>query len=661
MSEVPAAPGLAEAVRDGMRRAAGALGASQAPDGHWPGDYGGPEFLLPGLVIAWAITGFPLGGAQQAGMVRYLRATRRPGAGWGLHLQGASTVFGTTLNYVALRLLGVPADDPDAAEARGWLADHGGAEGVPTWGKVWLAVLGVYRWEGVSPLPPELWVLPRGLPVHPGTWWCHTRAVYLPMCRLYAARWQGPETAVVRALREEVLVTPWAEIDWPSLRERVSSTDLYAPHSPWLEAANRAFALYERLPKAGLRRRAVRLVREQIRYEDETSGYLTIGPVSKALHLLVAWFEDPDGEAFRRHVARVGDYLWETGRGVHMQGYNGSQLWDTAFALRALRASGLPARGEALDVLRAAHGFVDAQQIRADLPEHGRHFRDRSAGAWPFSTAEQGWPVSDCTAEGLMAALGSADLVTEPIPAERLRAAVDRLLEWQNPDGGWSEYERARGSKAMERLNAAEVFDDIMIAYSYTECTSASMQGLLAFRSAHPGYREAEIERAVQAGEAYLRARQRPDGSWYGGWGVCFTYGSWFGVAGLRAAGATAEDEAVARARAFLLAHQRPDGAWGEAFASSPEKRWIEGEPHPVQTAWALLALMATADDPSDPRVAEPVERGIHWLLAHQRDDGTWPTGPVVGVFNRTCAIHYANYPAIFPLWALGRFGGSTS
>ena len=28
-------------------------------------------------------------------------------------------------------------------------------------------------------------------------------------------------------------------------------------------------------------------------------------------------------------------------------------------------------------------------------------YRHISKGAWPFSTADQGWPISDCTAEGL--------------------------------------------------------------------------------------------------------------------------------------------------------------------------------------------------------------------------------------------------------------------
>lgn len=38
--------------------------------------------------------------------------------------------------------------------------------------------------------------------------------------------------------------------------------------------------------------------------------------------------------ALCRHLARVPDYLWVAEDGLKMQGYNGSQLWDTAFAVQ---------------------------------------------------------------------------------------------------------------------------------------------------------------------------------------------------------------------------------------------------------------------------------------------------------------------------------------
>lgn len=57
----------------------------QTADGHWAGEYGGPMFLIPGLVIAMHVTGseYPAGYTRE--LVRYLmnRAHTVDG-GWGL-------------------------------------------------------------------------------------------------------------------------------------------------------------------------------------------------------------------------------------------------------------------------------------------------------------------------------------------------------------------------------------------------------------------------------------------------------------------------------------------------------------------------------------------------------------------------------------------------
>ena len=49
-------------------------------------------------------------------------------------------------------------------------------------GKFWLAVLGVHSWDGLNPMPPEMWLLPysawTGIGwLHPGRFWCHCRMV----------------------------------------------------------------------------------------------------------------------------------------------------------------------------------------------------------------------------------------------------------------------------------------------------------------------------------------------------------------------------------------------------------------------------------------------------------------------------------------------------
>lgn len=74
----------------------------QQEDGHWPGDYGGPMFLMPGLVIAlytMDAVDSVLSPQHQAEMLRYLRNHQNRDGGFGLHIEGHSTMFGTVLRW----------------------------------------------------------------------------------------------------------------------------------------------------------------------------------------------------------------------------------------------------------------------------------------------------------------------------------------------------------------------------------------------------------------------------------------------------------------------------------------------------------------------------------------------------------------------------------
>ena len=42
--------------------------------------------------------------------------------------------------------------------------------------------------------------------------------------------------------------------------------------------------------------------------------------------------------------------------------------------------------------------------MQENCPDGARWYRHASKGAFPFSTRDHGWPISDCTAEGLKAA-----------------------------------------------------------------------------------------------------------------------------------------------------------------------------------------------------------------------------------------------------------------
>jgi cycloartenol synthase len=108
----------------------------QCDDGHWAGDYGGPMFLMPGLITALYITKAPFSAGKKSAMIAYLKNHQQDDGGWGTHIECASTMFGSVLSYVSLRLLGEKPDLPYMLEARQFISSHGGALYSPSWCKV---------------------------------------------------------------------------------------------------------------------------------------------------------------------------------------------------------------------------------------------------------------------------------------------------------------------------------------------------------------------------------------------------------------------------------------------------------------------------------------------------------------------------------------------
>jgi len=57
----------------------------QTEDGHWAGEYGGPMFLLPGLVISMYVTKLPVPEEWKIEIVKYLFNRAHPeDGGWGM-------------------------------------------------------------------------------------------------------------------------------------------------------------------------------------------------------------------------------------------------------------------------------------------------------------------------------------------------------------------------------------------------------------------------------------------------------------------------------------------------------------------------------------------------------------------------------------------------
>ena len=225
------------------------------------------------------------------------------------------------------------------AAARAWFLPHGAAV-ERLWGSSSSRCWGSTSTRPRSPAARAV-APPRVAALHPrssGVTFC--RMVYLP------ASWPAGRRRWGRRRRR---CSPPSERDLrPALRERglaggararggdrrVHAENVVSPGGCW---SARAGAV-----RAGRSARAI--AADGARPDpprgrgDESS--ICIGPINKVLNTVVWQIARPGGPEVEAHVKRLPDYLWRAPDGPEMQGYNSSELWDTAFAVQGILATG---------------------------------------------------------------------------------------------------------------------------------------------------------------------------------------------------------------------------------------------------------------------------------------------------------------------------------
>jgi 2,3-oxidosqualene cyclase len=604
------------------------------------------------VAITRRAVGLPFSAVAAERIVLYFNRMQRPSGAFGLHPEHPGSVFVTTLVYVAMRVLGVGTDDPAAGAARRWLQSRrGGVLSVPTWGKFWLALLGLYGRDGLRPLVPELALLPRAIPVHPMRFYCHTRYVYLAMALLQGSHARFDLGALGESLRRELYGEAGPPTSFRAHRYDLAEEDAFEPPPLLIRAAERVLGWYDRVAPNWLRFKALDRCEELIRRDLGLNDYLTLSPVNGVLNALALHARGASPDDVAKCVQGFEFYRWNDDGGLRYSGGR-ARVWDTAFAMEALLAKP-SAANEHRDAIAGAYRFLATHQMNRSVAARDPLFPDTTEGGWCFGEAAHAWPVSDCTAEALSAVLAAHAVIVpdERIPNARLAQAADFILSRQNRDGGFGSYERSRAPLWLERLNPSEMFTRCMTDQSYVECTGSCLVSLVRFRAAIPTHAPKRLSRAIARGARFVLARQRRDGAFPGSWGVYLTYGTFHAVRGLRAAGLSPDHPALCRAAEWLVQHQKPDGGWGEHYTGCLRQQYVE---HPssqaTMTSWAVLALIDVvgADHPA-------VRRGAEWLAEHQQSNGSWPREAVNGVFFGTAMLDYDLYRAYFPAWALAR------
>jgi len=563
--------------------------------------------------------------AVRARAANWIRSQQREDGTWG-NFFGAPADLSTTIEaYAALKLAGDPADTPHMAAAREYILGAGGVENARVFTHIWLALFGLWPWEDVPALPPELIFLPRWFPLNIYDFACWARQT---IAALTIVRAQRPVRPLPIEL-DEIFTGRPVKPTPRTYRGRILL---------WLDAVAR---LYERHPLKPLRRRAMDRVERWVLDRQEADGSWggIQPPWVYSLMALSVRGHDTDSPPIRKGLEGLEGFLINEGDVRRLEACQ-SPVWDTALAIIALTDAGVPADEPSL--VKAADWLVAEEvRIKGDWAERRP---DLEPGGWAFEFDNDNYPDIDDTAEVVMA----LRRVEHPEPG-RVEEAIRRGIAWtvgmQSRNGGWGAFD-ADNVREMCRdipfCDFGEVIDDPSADVSAHVLEMLGLEGMADRPEA-------------QRGISYLLAEQEDRGSWFGRWGINHVYGTGAALPGLVECGVPPTDPRLRRAAAWLEEIQNPDGGWGEDGRSYEDAAWIGRGPSTAsQTAWALIALHALGER------TPAVERGLAWLVKTQREDGTWDEPEYTGTgFPGHFYINYHLYRLSFPLMALGRWAAA--
>jgi squalene-hopene/tetraprenyl-beta-curcumene cyclase len=562
----------------------------------------------------------------------WIRSQQRADGTWTNFYGGPGDLSTTIEAYWALRLAGDPPDAEHMRIAAEFVRQQGGVANARVFTHLWLALFGLWSWEDVPALPPEIALLPSWFPLNIYDFACWARQTIVALSLVKTHR---PARELPFALHELHVEAPQGGAEPQA-----------APRARWLARGDRLLRAYERRPLRLLRRIALgRAERWIVRRQEADGSWGGIQPPWVysliALHLAGYAIDHP---VMRRGLEGLDKFMVEdrddsrsvgapAGRSRRLEACQ-SPVWDTALSLIALNDAGLPSDHPAL--VRAADWLL-AEEVT--IPGDWSVVRPQlEPGGWAFEFANVNYPDVDDTAEVVLALRRVAASASRD-------GAIERAARWvegmQSSGGGWGAFD-AENTRTMVRelpfLDFGEVIDE----------PSADVSAHALEMLAELGLADTSIARR---GLRWLVEQQEADGSWFGRWGVNHVYGTGAAVPALIAAGMQRSDPCIERAVRWLIEHQNDDGGWGEDPRSYDEAEWIGRGPSTAsQTAWALLAMHA-AEGP-----AEAIERGVAWLVATQRADGGWDEPQYTGTgFPSDYYINYHLYRLVFPIMALGR------
>ncbi|HEV2471442.1 MAG TPA: squalene--hopene cyclase, partial [Chthonomonadales bacterium] len=410
---------------------------------------------------------------------------------------------------------------------------------------------------------------------------------------------------------------------------------------------DRLLKLYDASPIKPFRRLAMKRSLAWLLEREENSGGL--GAIFPAMtHAVMAYkcMGLPDDHpAVQSELRELAAFEIEENDTIRIQPCV-SPVWDTAITINALIESGVPAAST--PIRRAAEWLIAKQTTsKSDWAVGAPNV---APGGWFFELENHHYPDVDDTVMVLMALYKcycptGLHWSTAPEPA---RSAMERGLTWvfgmQNRDGGWASFDRDNNKTLFQYVPYAD--HNAMLDPSSADITARVLEMCACYDI---GRADPRVQRALR----YLYGEQTEEGAWFGRWGVNYIYGTWQVLRGLAEIGEEMGAERIQKAVRWIHSVQNDDGGWGETCRSyDPNAPKALGPSTASQTSWAIMGLLNGGDTGS-----AFLMRGIEYLVATQRSDGTWDEEGFTGTgFPQVFYLRYHYYRHYFPLWALSQY-----
>jgi squalene-hopene/tetraprenyl-beta-curcumene cyclase len=589
-----------------LRRAADWLLDHQDPQGFWVGMVETNSAMEAEWLLCSHILGIKL--PIEEGVIRALLKRQRDDGSWEVYHGAPEGDVNSTIEvYAALTAKGMPPDSPQMMRARQWIVAHDGMRKVRVFTRYWLALVGVWPWQATPNLPPEIIRFPRWFPFSIYNFASWARATIVPLAIICARRPVFPLPDGSKL--EELFPGPYADFDFTLSKTK-----------PGLLTVDRLFVYIDRALHALQtfklvqgRENSIKLCLEwMIRHQDADGAWGGIQPpwiyAVMALHNEGYALDHP---ALAKAVSALSaHWSFERDGGITIQATD-SCCWDTLFALFSLHEAGV-AMGETPQMQRALEWILDHEvRHRGDWAMTAGPVEP---GGWSFERANIHYPDIDDTALALLVLARLAPDAGKLRPS--ILEAIERGTAWtlamQSDNGGWAAFDKNNNKEIVCKIpfcNFGEALDPPSADVTAHVIEAFAALGMSA------------KDKAVAKALAFIRAEQEDDGSWFGRWGVNHIYGTGAVLPALEAIGDNMSQDYVRRAAAWLMSKQNADGGWGESCASYMDASARGRGPSTAsQTAWALMALLAAGGL----ECSDAIQKGIRYLAATQRQDGTW-------------------------------------